>query len=109
MELPVTLPSTPSNPQLSDGPIVAPEAPVVGNNTQEAAIMEQLNAAESKKPYFGNYRRTSEQRVEISTYNRVDVRDTPSSGLQASRVVIERNNNSTGPDYNPDYNPDMPN
>ncbi|MBL8687281.1 MAG: hypothetical protein JNK86_07460, partial [Alphaproteobacteria bacterium] len=116
-----TVPASPSNPgsssgtstttstTMSDGQVAAPEAPVVGNNTQEAAVMEQLNTIESKKPYFRNYQATQEVRVEISYYNRVDTHDTPSSGVQASRVVIERNNNNTGPDYNPDYNPDIPN
>ena len=99
VELPVTFPSTPSNPQLSDGPIAAPEAPVVGSNNQEAAIMEQLNAVESKKPYFGNYRRTLEQRVEISTYNRVDTSDARSIDVKVERVAVE--NTNSGGNSNP--------
>ncbi|HMS44421.1 MAG TPA: hypothetical protein PKC68_01295 [Alphaproteobacteria bacterium] len=99
VELPVTLPSTPSNPPFSDGPIAAPEAPVVGNNTQEAAIMEKLNAVESKKPYLGNYKRTLEQRVEVSTYNRVDTRDARSIDVKVERVAVE--NTNSGGNSNP--------
>ena len=61
--------------------------------------MEQLNAVESKKPYFGNYRRTLEQRVEISTYNRVDTSDARSIDVKVERVAVE--NTNSGGNSNP--------